>query len=100
MSTSEVLANKLLTQRRSVGCLVVLGGSNVDDGIWFKVCGFTQLSLQLMRILVYLMLFDDGIPQHRTMAIPDAVCRFSSIFLDRLMIDDRLVLFVCPRAVK
>ena len=48
--SSEVLANTLLTPRRAVGCLIFLGGPHVDDGIWFKVFGFTQLSLQLMRI--------------------------------------------------
>ena len=30
--------------------LFFVGGSHVGDGIWFKVCGFTELSLQLMRI--------------------------------------------------
>ena len=50
LSSSEVLATTLLTQRRAVSFLVFLRGYHVDDGILFKVCSFTQLSLQLMRI--------------------------------------------------
>ena len=41
------------------------------------------------------MLFDDGIPRHRTMTIPDAVYRCSSIFLGRSMFGGILILFVC-----
>ena len=46
------------------------------------------------------MLFDDDVPRYRTMAILDAVYRFSSIFVDRLMLGDRLLLFDVPSSVE
>ena len=48
-----------------------------------------------MRTFVFIVV-DDDVPRCRTIAIPVAVYRFSSIFLDRLVFGDCLSLLMCP----
>ena len=52
-----------------------------------------------MRTFVFIV-GDNGVPWCQTIAIPVAVYRFSSIFLDRLVFGGCLLLLLGPRAVK
>ena len=48
----------------------------------------------------FLLLFDDDVPRCQNIAIPVALYRFSSIFLDRLVFGDCLFIVDVPSSVE